>query len=95
MNVIPTLLMSAAAFATPQPETVTLKYQDILTVSEHADTICPMTLDQSKTDRERARQIISFARERGYQGAKFVLLSMICTQWQKGYGEGARKGPVR
>lgn len=95
MNMITAFLISTAALAVPQPATVTLDYQDLARLSEHVEAVCPIMRDGSKTDGERGRLITKFAREHGYQGARFILLDLICSQWGKGYIEGARKGPVK
>lgn len=87
------LLLMSAALA-PQPDAITLTSQDLLTVSAHADEICPMLIDQRLPNKERGHRWSRFAQEQGYRGSRLNLLSMICTQWQKGYIAGAQQGPT-
>ena len=87
------LLLSAVAASQPNP--ITLGDQDlIITLSKHADAICPMLIDQSIPDKERGERLVRFAKEQGYRGSRLTLLGMICTQWQKGFVAGARQGPI-
>lgn len=88
-------LLLLSGLAASQTEPVTNGDQDVLTLSEHADAICPMLIDQSIPDTERGRRLVEFTKQQGYRGSRFNLLSLICTQWLKGYAAGARQGPVR
>lgn len=88
-------LLIASSIAMPKPDTIVLTSQDLLTLSETADTICPLLIDQSIPNRQRGQELTTITREKKLEGQKSVLLGILCTQWQKGYAAGARRRPVK
>ncbi len=73
---------------------VSLRDTDVRLVADHAQAICPVTIDQTLSDRERGRTLANFMKARNYSRSQKLLLGRLCTIWLRGYVEGARRGPV-
>lgn len=88
------LLFAAAQLAVASDRSITIRDADLVRFSRDADVACPILFDRSVAEMERNKRFSNFLKEQGYSGIRLTLLSVLCTQWQKGYIEGARRGAV-
>jgi hypothetical protein len=85
------VLLLAASAATPSSQTVTIGYEDVVTLARDADTLCPLVFDESIDAKDKGLRLKKLMSEGNYRGPKFALLNLLCGQWEKGYIEGARR----